>query len=158
MDNELTIREADESDLEAMVNLWIEFIDFHKEFDMYFTRSNDGHEESKKIIADRISDDNSYILVAEKKGEIIGFSTAAISKDPPIFATTEYGVIMSFAITAKHRREGIGEKMLKKVIDQFRAQGIHRIEIRSSVFNKISVAFWKKQNFTPFIERMYLEI
>ena len=158
MDNELTIREADESDLEAMVNLWIEFIDFHKEFDIYFTRSNDGHEEFKKIIADRINDDNSYILVAEKKGEIIGFSTAAISKNSPIFAATEYGVIMSFAITTKHRRKGIGEKMLKKVIDWFRAQGIHRIEIRSSVFNKVSVAFWKKQNFTSFIERMYLEI
>jgi len=158
MDNEFTIRKADENDLEAMVKLWIEFIDFHKEFDVYFSRSNDGHEEFKKSIAERINDASSCILVAEKDGEIIGFSTAAILKNSPIFATKDYGVIMSFAVTTKYRRKGIGERMLKKVIDWFRAQGTHRVEIRASVFNKVSIDFWKKHNFTPFIERMYLEI
>ena len=158
MDSEFTIRKAYEDDLDAIVNLWIEFIDFHKELDFYFARSNKGHEEFKKIIAARIKDDKAYILVAERKGEIIGFSTAMITTNSPISLGDEYGVIMSFAITEKYRRQGVGDQMLKKVVIWFREQGIHRIEIRASVLNKISLSFWKKHNFTTFIERMYLKI
>jgi hypothetical protein len=43
VEKEVTIRQAKKKDLAAMVELWKEMMDFHKDRDRFFTRTATGH-------------------------------------------------------------------------------------------------------------------
>jgi GNAT superfamily N-acetyltransferase len=158
VEKEVTIRQATQKDTQAMVELWKEMIDFHKELDRFFTRKSTGHQEWMKFITDHISKETSCVLVAECKGRIVGYSLAIISEYPPVLTIKRYGLFQDLAITADYRRCGIGESLFAEMLKWFREHGIERMEVRVSVRNELSTAFWRKMGFKPYIETLYLEI
>ncbi len=62
------------------------------------------------------------------------------------------------AVTANYRRCGIGEELVKEMLKWFRDHDIKRIEVKVSVHNELSTAFWRKMGFNPYIETLYLEV
>lgn len=152
------IRNATQEDTGAIVELWKELMDFHKERDQYFIRSADGHERFTEFVSGRIASETSCVLVAEQQDEIAGYCLATISKYPPIYEYHEYGAIFDLAITEKYRRRGIGQALVEEVLRWFSEQGIHRIEARVATLNEVSTSFWKKMGFVPYLEVVYREI
>jgi hypothetical protein len=59
MKNQIHIRIAVENDLPAMVELWKEMMDFHKERDQFFTRTATGPEGWIEFITDHIAKESS---------------------------------------------------------------------------------------------------
>ena len=158
MEKEMTIRQAMQNDTQAMVELWKEMMDFHKERDQVFTRTATGHEDWIKFITGHMSKEESCVLVAECDDGIVGFCLAFISENPPVLITKRYGLFQDLAITADYRRCGIGESLFAKTLQWFRGHGIKRIEVRVSVHNELSTAFWRKIGFEPYLETLYMEI
>jgi GNAT superfamily N-acetyltransferase len=158
MKTQINTREADENDVPSMVELWKEMMDFHKELDQVFTRTATGHQDWIKFIAGHISKETSSVLVAECNGRIVGFCLAFISDNPPVLTTKRYGLFQDLAITADYRRCGIGESLFAETLKWFQGHGIKRMEVRVSVHNELSTAFWRKMGFKPYIETLYLEI
>jgi GNAT superfamily N-acetyltransferase len=158
MKTQINIREAVENDLAVMAELWKEMMDFHKELDRFFTRKATGYQEWIKFITGHISKETSCVLVAESKGRIVGYSLAIISEYPPVLTIKRYGLFQDLAVTADYRRCGVGENLFDKMLKWFRGHGIKRMEVRVSVHNELSTAFWRKMGFKPYIETLYLEI
>lgn len=150
------IREAAENDILAMVELWKEMMDFHKERDQIFTRTATGHEGWTEFITDHMSKEDSCVLVAECDGRIVGHCLAFITEGPPVITTKRYGLFQELAITANHRRCGVGEELVKEMLKWFRDRDIERIEVKVSVHNELSMAFWRKMGFSPYVETLYL--
>ena len=158
MSTKISIRSARKTDVPAMVKLWKEMMDFHKERDRIFTRTTTGHKGWIKFIAGHMASKNSCVLVAECDGQLVGHCLAFITEYPPVITTKRYGKFQEIAVAADYRRCGVGERLVKKMLKWFAQQGIKRIEVRVSVHNELSTTFWRKMGFTPYIETLFLEM
>jgi ribosomal protein S18 acetylase RimI-like enzyme len=154
----LRIRKATQEDTRAIVELWKEMMDFHRERDRHFTRSVDGHERFAEFVSGRIVSETSCVLVAEQQCEIVGYCLATLSKFPPVFEYQKYGAIFDLAVTENYRKKGIGQALVEAAVQWLSEQEIHRVEVRVATSNKVSIAFWKKIGFVPYLEVVYKEI
>jgi GNAT superfamily N-acetyltransferase len=158
MSTKISVRSACKTDIPAMVELWKEMMDFHKERDQLFTRTATGHKNWIKFIAGHMESESSRVLVAECDGLLVGHCLAFIEEYPPVVTANRYGKFQEIVVAADYRRCGVGERLVKKMLKWFAEQGMKRIEVRVSVYNKLSTAFWRKMGFTPYIETLFLEI
>ena len=156
MKAQINVREAVENEISAMVELWKEMMDLHAERDQLFTRKATGHEGWIEFITGHISKEDSYVLVAECDGQIVGHCLAFITESPPVITTKQYGLFQDLAVTSNYRRCGIGEELVNKVLTWFAEYGMKRIEVKVSVHNELSTAFWRKMGFKPYLETLYL--
>ena len=105
-----------------------------------------------------MSKDKSRVLVAECDGEIVGHCLGFIVTNPPMLKIRQYGLFQELSVTAKYRRYGIGEKLVKNMLKWFAEPGLERIEVRASLQNELSTVFWRKMGFKPYAETFYCEI
>lgn len=141
------IQKASESHIPKIVELWKEFIDFHKGIDSFYTRSKDGHVKFGEYIGRLLTEDDSLVLVALHAEEVVGFGIARILEYPPVFEADKYGDLIDLGVTADYRRSGIGEMMLDSILEWYRSRGISRIELRVVPKNRIGYSFWRKHGF-----------
>ena len=158
MNNEITVRNAKASDLKVIGILWEEFMDFHRDRDPHFERAADGTEQFIEFIDGQINDNSSCVFVAENSKELIGYCLAKKMQGPKVFKDRDFGMIFDLAVTEKYRRIGIGEKLYKEAELWFKTQDIHRIEIRVVSTNEISIFFWNKMGYNPYVTTVFKNI
>jgi len=92
---------------------------------------------TKQQIAYLITDSNSVILVSRVKGEIVGFiiGKTYMDKKP---AT---GQILTIDVSPKHRRKGIGQRLLHEVEKTLKDKGVKicYLEVRENNFVALSL-------------------
>jgi ribosomal protein S18 acetylase RimI-like enzyme len=152
------VREASKNDLQEIVKLWKEFMDFHKEKDPFFERSKDGHTNFKKFLEKNLRNSEWLILVAEEKSEIVGYCSAAIMKYPRVLKTREYGYIQDLAVGVDYRRMGVGKMLYVRVKNWFKQNKISRIELDVASGNEAAQKFWRKLKFKDFTEKLVKDI
>ena len=148
---EATIRKATVADLDAILNLWQELMEFHRQRNPHFALASDGREQFTEFIAGHMKADTSCVLVAAEDGEVAGYCLAMQMKYPPVFAQRDCGLLSDLAVTARCRRHGLGERLYRTAQSWFANRNIRRIEVRVTVSNEVSTAFWKKMGFAPFV-------
>ena len=153
---EITV--ATESHVPEIIELWKEFMDYHKDIDPALSRSKDGHLSFEKHLRELMKSEDNLILVALDKDHVVGFSTSQISKYPPVFEQETYGGINTMAVKSNYRRKRIGERMLAKIFEWFASRNIDRIELSVLANNQIGYSFWKKHGFKDYRHRLYLDI
>jgi ribosomal protein S18 acetylase RimI-like enzyme len=153
----ITVRKVEVEDLDALERLWSEFIDYHKEYDDFFTRSKAGHKHVAKFIRENMDNPDWLVLVAEEDDTVIGYCMSAIMTYPPIFQVELYGFIQDMAVTESHRRRGAGSLLLKGTLAWFRRQGVSRVEVQVASTNPVSQAFWRAHGFRDYITRLTRE-
>jgi ribosomal protein S18 acetylase RimI-like enzyme len=153
----ITIRKAITEDAEAIAKLFIELLDFHKERDLYYTKSEVAEERQIAYIKNAISNESYLVLAATDKDKIVGYLIALIDKKPKVYKISDFGKIDIIAITKDYRRQGIGEKLFKKAKDWFLSKDIKRIEMNVATTNEISVNFWHKMGFKSYEEVLFIE-
>jgi len=158
MNGKVNIREAVMEDVPAIIEIWKELMDFHKERDRFFSRSATGHESFADFITGHISNESSYVFVAETGEDIVGYCLAIVEKHPPVLEVQEYGLVQDLAVTSKYRRSGIGERLFKEARGWFSEKGVRRIETRVAKSNKAATEFWAKMGFIPYLETVFMEI
>lgn len=161
---QMRIRRAAPEDRDAIVELWKEYMDFHAARDQHFARSAEGPQRFGDYLSGRIVDAASCthaascVLVAEHNQEVVGYCLATIAKFPPVFASREYGSISDLAVAAKVRRQGIGQALVEAALRWFAERDVHRIEVRVATSNELSMAFWRKMGFAPYVEILHREL
>jgi len=152
---EITV--AEDSHVPGIVEVWKELMDFHRDIDPHWTRSEDGHINWEKFLRDLMKSEDAQVLVALDEGHVVGYSISEISKYPPIFQREIRGVIDDMAVTSDYRRKGVGEEMLARIRQWFQSRNIDRIELSVAARNQIGYSFWKKHGFQDYMHRLYLE-
>jgi GNAT superfamily N-acetyltransferase len=158
MTTEVIIRKAAAEDVPSILGLWKELMDFHKELDLIFSRSADGHERFADFVTGHISSETSNVFVADAGKDIVGYCVAIVEKYPPVIEIKEYGLVQDLAVEEKHRRSGIGKRLLEEARSWFSEKGVHRLEARVAKSNRSATDFWAKMGFVPYLETVFLEI
>lgn len=152
---EITV--AEDSHVPGIVEVWKEFMDFHKKIDPYNERSEDGHIHMEKYLRDSMNSQDAIVLVALDDDSVVGYSISAIGKRHPVFQQDTQGVIHDMAVKSDYRRKGVGGEMLAKIHEWFQSRNIDRIELSVAAKNQIGYSFWKKHGFQDYTHRLYLE-
>ena len=91
-----------------------------------------------------------------KDDKVIAYSLASIIDYPPIYTIKQYGLIVDLCVARAEQRKGVGERLLAKMFDWFKAHRIRRVELVASGKNVIGYSFWKKHGFKVHYYTLYL--
>lgn len=153
---DMEIREASERHIPEITRLWMEFLYFNAEIEPFDTSGDNVLTQAETHFRNRITSDDSLVLVAITDQKVVGYSISEITQKPPAFPKQSLGIIYDIAISTGHRGKGIGNKMLDRIEAWFKERGIRRIEISVVTKNTIGSSFWREQGFKDHEEIMYL--
>jgi ribosomal protein S18 acetylase RimI-like enzyme len=151
----MLIRNARPGDLDAILDIWREHMDFHRERNEFFTRSADGHVRFAEFVLKNMRNPDWLVLVAVSDEVVVGYAMAAIMDYPPVFEIKKYGFIQDAAVSRAYRRRGIGTKLFEGMRGWFGKRGVVRMELQALSNNEISQSFWRKMGFTDYLTRLW---
>ena len=143
--NNTLFREARIEDLDILVSLHTKLLMMEGDFIYDKVAISNG---MKMLLANV----NSFILVLETKGEIIGMCTLQF-----VVSTVEGGmvaVVEDVIIDEKYRRRGLGKKFFRYIEDFCKLKNIRRIQLLTQYENKNSIMFYKSLGLNA-LERIF---
>ena len=90
------------------------------------------------------------ILLAEVKGEIVGFAHAEVQYRT-MHIPAIIGSIANIFVYKKFRRQGIGSRLVQEICRFFRRKNVEDIYLRYVLGNKEGEKFWEKLGFKPIL-------
>ena len=151
------LRKATLKDIPAIIELWKEMIDFHKDRDPFFARAVDSEKVFGQFLEKNINSETACVYVAIIGGTIVGYCQGMLEKHPPVLTETDYGQVLDFAVAADYRKTGVGERLCRALQGWFVLKGVHRLEVRHSEFNEVASSFWAKMGFKPYMRTLFKE-
>jgi len=152
------IATATEAHVPQIVELWREFMDFHKDLDPRFPLRAEAPASYEKYLREQMQSPDWLVLVALEGDAVVGLTVAQIGKYPPIFERESNGYISEMAVKSGHRRAGIGERLLEMAFEWFRSRGIDRVELSVAARNPVGYPFWRKHGFRAYAHRLYRDL
>jgi GNAT superfamily N-acetyltransferase len=134
-----TFGSAARSDIPRLVELLGELFSHEREFSPDPDKQREALE---AILADR---SRGRIFVAREGSELVGMASLLYT-----VSTAEGGKAALFEdliIDPKHRRKGIGSKLVNYVIQQARAEGVLRITLLTDLENDTALGLYRKLGF-----------
>jgi len=81
-----------------------------------------------------------FFLVAEENNEIIGYVVGIIRKN-------KTGHIVSIAVSPKHRRKKVGQKLLDAILTKFKKRKLIRVKLEVKTTNIPAISLYLKNGF-----------
>lgn len=154
----MEVVKARKPNIPPILEIWKELMDFHVPFDSRYTLSDGAEESMGKNLERLIEAEDTLVIIAVENTKPLGFGIARIDKYPPVFVKQICGSIADLAVSSGHRRKGIGELMLKEMLDWFQSRRIDRVELRVASMNTVGYSFWRKHGFTDYMHIMYRDL
>ncbi len=143
----VTIREAREEDVDALIDLVVRLKRLNNEFDPLFSVRNDCAERAREYLLNALRDSkNHLVLVAEDMGKIVGVLKADI-RERLFYSPSVEGAIVDFYVMPEYRRKGLGRAMLERAITMLRERGAQLITAEFPTQNQIATNFYNKMGF-----------
>ena len=157
MNSAMEILEASEKHIPEITKLWMEFMYFNAEIEPFNTSGDNVLTQVETHLRNKITSDDSLVLIAIDDQKVVGYSISQTTLMPPFSRGKTIGVIYDMAVTASHRRKGIGKEMLDCIKAWFNERNINRIELSVVTKNTIGNSFWREQGFQDYEQILYLE-
>jgi ribosomal protein S18 acetylase RimI-like enzyme len=158
MDEAVTVRPAISSDIESIIDLWRELLEYHAQLGPNWTPAQDSAEHFARFLAEQLSKDGVLILIAEVDGKAMGYCQAVIGSRPLIFEQTERCVVLDLVVAEAERKLGVGGRLLDEIEGWARERGVRRIEVGVACSNDPAVAFYHNRGFSAYSQRMAKDI
>lgn len=129
-----SVRTGVAADLLAIERLWDALYKHQKQHGMFLEVSPDSFKDwthSMKVTLGRFT----CLIVAECRGEMIGFVAGRIRALPPYLGGFTVGFIGEVFVSETHRKKGLAGEMLDLATEWFSTQRVHRIELQVLVHN-----------------------
>jgi ribosomal protein S18 acetylase RimI-like enzyme len=141
------IRLAEEEDISTISAIWMEFMQYHAQFDVSMKPREGAEAVFGDYLMTCLGDENRRLIVAEDRKDIIGYAMGRIDQRPPIYEETVFGFITDVAVTESRRREGIGSALAMELYQWFISRQVVTIEAYVQNANSMAMDFWQKQGF-----------
>jgi len=147
-----TIREAQESDLDQMVELRLALQDHMERRNSRIWRLSDqGRAEIREQLSQIFPDEDAIAFVAQDNGgDLVGMITGRVDMSDRYVPSTA-GIIGLLFVSELWRRQGVGAGLVRKLCQFFASRNIEAVSVRYVVENDEAVQFWNKLGFQPII-------
>lgn len=151
-------RKAEEKDVDAIAELWIEYFDHHFSVDPAYKRKPDSEKDFTEFLVRAITDDSFCLYVAKHEEGTVGYICCEIDKKPPCFEIRSYGLVSDLAVTEKYRKQGVAKELLKHGVEWFKTKDVQHVEARVLLSNPQAAKFWQSSGFEPFVNILRLKL
>ena len=152
----MIFRKAELKDVSSTAGLFIDLA-FHikdSSKDVYWDFEEMPKEMTEKVITEYIQNEESCILVAEEKDEVVGMMILeVISCHMPLSSHQRIGYIAAGYVKPEYRRQGIMNKLEKMSNDFFRSLSIKYVEVNYLPENKGAKEAWNSMGYVNFREQ-----
>ena len=152
----MNVRTVKENEAEDIVKLAYEFEDYLDELESTPDSDKVPRQRIKDVLFEGFSDPKHVILVVEDKDKIIGFSDFWVY--PEFIHGGQTAYLNNIYITEKHRRQGIGSKLLEETIKKAKEMKAVAMHISILPENIIAQNFYKKNEINWEIKMLELKL
>ncbi len=146
------------ADYDAMVALFDELDEFHRQTRPDFFRPFDGAARTRDQIAGWLVGPGSTVLVAEDDSEVVGLAVLLMRPSSSLVGTVPRQVIEldNLVVRCDRRGRSVGHRLLRAVTRWARGQGATQLEVVVHAFNRDARPFYESLGFTRSIDRLVL--
>jgi ribosomal protein S18 acetylase RimI-like enzyme len=155
---QVQVRQAKEQDLEAVLELWQEMMNYHAQLDERLTPLPDAGDHFRQTLRGWMAQRERRVLVAVADHEIVGYAIGAILENSPIYALPRSGHVSDICVAPAWRRRGLGHRLFAGLRTWFRQRGVQTVQLHVASRNPAARAFWQDIGFVTVLERMTLDI
>jgi GNAT superfamily N-acetyltransferase len=126
---EVTIRKATAEDIPSVLKLWTKLMEFHRDLSENFEPADDAENVWESYVRNKLDEQDFFLIVAEVGDKIIGYCSAYIQSNTPVFRIKKYGVIGDLFVEDAFRRRGIGRKIFDFARKWFEQKGVEHLQV-----------------------------
>ena len=158
------IREASQSDRDAVAALWTDLALHHESIDPVFTLRPDAALEIRALVSAQLNDPDAVTFVWERTapgpgfGKLAGLCIVRIDRAPPINWEVERAEVTDLIVEKGSRRLGIGGALLDAALAWVTRNGVERVEVRVAARNAQGQAFWRARGFGDWMDVLQLHL
>lgn len=157
MNKYIKIEPFSEEHIKKTLDILYEYHKFHaSNFPDYFKDMD--KEEEKEYLSLMLKEENNYGYVASINNEIVGFALFGLVSKPANFVSPEVAYIYEIVVKEQHRHKGVGNALVKKIIEFSQTMGIDKIELEIKNSNEQGISFYQKAGFYDYSKTMFLDI
>ncbi|NPD88550.1 MAG: GNAT family N-acetyltransferase [Asgard group archaeon] len=143
-----TIREFNLSDIDFIVEIWVDILNWHAEFDQEFILDPEGRTNFRFVLKSAFSDPSQTVYIALHEEEIVGFVYGYIKKHSGFFKKRTVAHVSDIAVKENYRRKGIGTALMRRFeLDFARKNGVNGLSLYVHFNNEQGLNFYEKLGF-----------
>ncbi len=143
----LVIQKAEYIDLDSLMELWYQLIEYHKEKTNHILITADWKDKKKEELTWIVQNTQSMILVARLCDSTVGYIRGSIRRMPALYDHVIEGHIEEIYVQENFRRTGIGVQLAKAARLFLASKGAHYIDIHVDPDNEQGQKFWETIGF-----------
>jgi len=148
----VAVRKATRYDLNRIVDLWFEMMNFHIDHNSIYQLKDNAREIYITYADSYIHDSEKAVFIFDNGNTVAGYLFVEIDSLPPVYQESKIGVITEIGVEQSARRNGIGKLLLAQAEEWILGQGVRRAECMVSASNPVSQSFWKKNGYRGYNE------
>ncbi len=147
----VTIRRATRADIPTLGRLAVLLVRVHHDFDARrFIAPTDQTETSYgSFLGSQIAEKNIIVLVAEREGEVVGYTYAGVEGFDYMALRGPAGVLYDIVVDPARRGRGVGRALLDATIAELAARGAPRVVLSTAQRNEAAQRLFTAAGFRP---------
>lgn len=143
-----TIREFNLTDIDCIVEIWVEILNWHAEFDQEFILDPEGRSNFRFVLKSAFSDHTQTVYIAVHEEVIVGFVYGYIKKHSGFFKKRTVAHVSDIAVKENYRRKGIGTALMRRFEHDFaKKNDSDGLSLYVHFNNEQGLNFYKKLGF-----------
>lgn len=154
------VRRATPADLPKIGRLGALLVKEHYDFDpqRFLAARQVTPEGYASFISTQLKDPDKAVLVADDKGDVIGYAYAAVEGYDYMALRGPAGVLHDIIVDPEHRGRGIGRLLLDAALEFFRSRGVPRVVLSTAEQNEAAQRLFTKMGFRRTMIEMTREL
>lgn len=155
-----TLRPATPADLPVLGRLGALLVRVHHEFDaLRFIAAAPGTEDAyASFLGSQLRNPDVIVLVAEREGEVIGYTYAGVEGRDYMALRGPAGVLYDIVVDPAHREGGVGRMLLDATLAELRARGAPRVVLQTAERNENAQRLFARAGFRRTMVEMTREL
>jgi ribosomal protein S18 acetylase RimI-like enzyme len=155
-----TIRPATLPDMTAVGRLGALLVREHHDFDpQRFIAAMPGVEKGYgSYLASQLPESNVVILVAERDGNVIGYSYSGVEGTDYMALRGPAGAMYDIVVDPDHRQQGVGRMLVDATLEALKARGVPRVVLSTAEKNNAAQRLFDRAGFRRTMIEMTREL
>ncbi|HWS86836.1 MAG TPA: GNAT family N-acetyltransferase [Pyrinomonadaceae bacterium] len=156
----LIVRRATPADLPSIGRLGALLVEEHHGFDpqRFLAASHRTPTDYASFMSTQLEDPDVAVLVADDKGEVIGYAYAAVDGYDYMALRGPAGVLHDVVVEPGHRGRGVGRLLVDAALAFFRSRGVPRVVLSTAERNEAAQRFFASAGFRRTMIEMTREL
>ncbi len=158
--DDLRIRRATAADLAAIGRLGALLVRTHHDFDpdRFIAATAQTEHGYGSFLGTQLEKPNIVVLVAERDGEVVGYTYAGVEGNDWMSLRGPAGVLYDIVVDTAHRGQGVGRALLDATLEALQAKGAPRVVLSTAERNAAAQRLFARAGFRRTMIEMTREL